>query len=387
MADPQDPDRRPDLIVLLGDQVYADKTAREGRAVPASGGARPGTDGPADEVVSFDEYTKLYLESWRDPEVRWLLATVPSVMIFDDHEIIDDWNTSASWRARHGRSSRGGGERIASRPGLVLGLPAPGQPAPGRAGRRPAVPEDHRGRGRDRPAARLRALGGPGADVGGEHRPAVPVELRARSRPHPAGHAGQPLQPGADPGPPGDAAARRSGTGSSTRPTATTTTWSSARPCPGCCRRRSTTSRPGTSRWPTRAGPRRAALAERIRRARRPGALGGVPSLLRRTGGAVPPARRGRPRARPATASAPAARTRLRPRSACSPATCTTRTSPGPTSGPHVNTPVHQLTCSPIHNQVPGADAAADAVQLVPRWPPRACAGPGQDRPGWRGRC
>jgi hypothetical protein len=50
-------------------------------------------------VVSFDEYTKLYLESWRDPEVRWLLSTVPSVMIFDDHEIIDDWNTSASWHA------------------------------------------------------------------------------------------------------------------------------------------------------------------------------------------------------------------------------------------------------------------------------------------------
>jgi hypothetical protein len=49
-------------------------------------------------VVTFDEYTKLYLESWRDPEIRWLLSTVPSVMIFDDHELIDDWNTSASWR-------------------------------------------------------------------------------------------------------------------------------------------------------------------------------------------------------------------------------------------------------------------------------------------------
>jgi hypothetical protein len=54
---------------------------------------------PADQVVTFDEYTKLYLESWRDPEIRWLLSTVPSVMIFDDHEVIDDWNTSASWRA------------------------------------------------------------------------------------------------------------------------------------------------------------------------------------------------------------------------------------------------------------------------------------------------
>ncbi|OJF13701.1 alkaline phosphatase D family protein [Couchioplanes caeruleus] len=98
MTDPGDPDLRPDLVVLLGDQVYADKTSAKVRRFLRR--HRPsGHKGPADEVVSFDEYTKLYLESWRDPEVRWLLATVPSVMIFDDHEIIDDWNTSASWRS------------------------------------------------------------------------------------------------------------------------------------------------------------------------------------------------------------------------------------------------------------------------------------------------
>ncbi|WP_422770871.1 alkaline phosphatase D family protein [Plantactinospora sp. WMMC1484] len=87
----------PDLLVLLGDQVYADQTSPTVRKLlhrrrDRSAGA------PADQVVSFDEYTKLYLESWRDPEIRWLLSTVPSVMIFDDHEIIDDWNTSTPWR-------------------------------------------------------------------------------------------------------------------------------------------------------------------------------------------------------------------------------------------------------------------------------------------------
>jgi len=97
MSDPQNPELRPDLIVLLGDQVYADKpTAKVKRFLKRRRAA--GHHGPADQVVSFDEYTKLYLESWRDPEVRWLFATVPAVMIFDDHEIIDDWNTSASWR-------------------------------------------------------------------------------------------------------------------------------------------------------------------------------------------------------------------------------------------------------------------------------------------------
>ncbi|MEV0002005.1 alkaline phosphatase D family protein [Micromonospora sp. NPDC050980] len=88
----------PDLVVLLGDQVYADVTSPTVRKLLKRRRRRP-KDAPATQVVSFDEYTKLYLESWRDPEIRWLLSTVPSVMIFDDHEVIDDWNTSASWRA------------------------------------------------------------------------------------------------------------------------------------------------------------------------------------------------------------------------------------------------------------------------------------------------
>jgi hypothetical protein len=54
---------------------------------------------PEDAQVSdFEEYTRLYAESWTDPQVRWLLSTIPSSMIFDDHEMIDDWNTSAAWR-------------------------------------------------------------------------------------------------------------------------------------------------------------------------------------------------------------------------------------------------------------------------------------------------
>ncbi|WP_422738762.1 alkaline phosphatase D family protein [Micromonospora sp. WMMD729] len=97
MADPES-NPLPDLLVLLGDQVYADVTSPTVRRLLRRRRRRP-KGAPADQVVSFDEYTKLYLESWRDPEIRWLLSTVPSVMIFDDHEIIDDWNTSASWRA------------------------------------------------------------------------------------------------------------------------------------------------------------------------------------------------------------------------------------------------------------------------------------------------
>ncbi|MFD8724925.1 alkaline phosphatase D family protein [Streptomyces sp. NPDC059629] len=88
---------RPDVLLLLGDQVYADETSAATRHWLA---ARRGlADPPGAEVADYEEYTGLYYESWLDPEVRWLLSTVPSCMIFDDHDVVDDWNTSAAWLA------------------------------------------------------------------------------------------------------------------------------------------------------------------------------------------------------------------------------------------------------------------------------------------------
>ena len=86
----------PDAIVLLGDQVYADETSEATRRRIRA--RRDTTTGSGDEVADFEEYTWLYLESWTDPDVRWLLSTIPSAMIFDDHDVRDDWNTSHSWR-------------------------------------------------------------------------------------------------------------------------------------------------------------------------------------------------------------------------------------------------------------------------------------------------
>jgi PhoD-like phosphatase len=87
----------PDALVFLGDQVYADNVTPGTREWLAA--RRDLGEPPYDTAADFEEYTRLYLESWTDPRVRWLLSTVPSAMVFDDHEIIDDWNTSASWRA------------------------------------------------------------------------------------------------------------------------------------------------------------------------------------------------------------------------------------------------------------------------------------------------
>ncbi|ABM14572.1 alkaline phosphatase D family protein [Mycolicibacterium vanbaalenii] len=89
-------DERPDALLLLGDQVYADELTPEARRHLA-GHRKPGRR-PPDEVVTFGEYEGLYRHTWGDPEIRWILSTVPTAMIFDDHDIRDDWNTSGAWR-------------------------------------------------------------------------------------------------------------------------------------------------------------------------------------------------------------------------------------------------------------------------------------------------
>src|SRR4051794_15620349 len=93
----QDPIHWPNLLLWLGDQVYADEIS-EGveafiRERPAS--ERNGT--PEDEVADFEEYARLYWDAWGDTAIRWLISTVPSAMIFDDHDVHDDWNTSEAW--------------------------------------------------------------------------------------------------------------------------------------------------------------------------------------------------------------------------------------------------------------------------------------------------
>jgi hypothetical protein len=85
----------PHILMWLGDQVYADEASpgtrdfirrRRDTSVP-----------PGEQVADFEEYTHLYWDSWTDPAMRWLLSTVSSAMIFDDHDVHDDWNTSKDW--------------------------------------------------------------------------------------------------------------------------------------------------------------------------------------------------------------------------------------------------------------------------------------------------
>jgi hypothetical protein len=88
-------DEWPDVLLMLGDQVYADEVSPATRSFVET--RRDPSQPPGERVLDFDEYTMLYRESWGDPTIRWLLSTVSTAMIFDDHDVHDDWNISEAW--------------------------------------------------------------------------------------------------------------------------------------------------------------------------------------------------------------------------------------------------------------------------------------------------
>jgi len=105
-----DPATWPHTVLLLGDQVYADEVSPDTLAFIQA--RRDTSEPPGETIADFEEYTRLYHEAWSDPPIRWLLSTVPSAMIFDDHDVIDDWNISSEWVA-DARATEWWDERVA----------------------------------------------------------------------------------------------------------------------------------------------------------------------------------------------------------------------------------------------------------------------------------
>ena len=91
----EQPEELPHALVLLGDQIYAHKPPFD--TLQFIEERRGAEDPPGEVVADFEEYARIYHDAWADPAIRWLLSTVPSAMIFDDHEVSDDWNISAAW--------------------------------------------------------------------------------------------------------------------------------------------------------------------------------------------------------------------------------------------------------------------------------------------------
>jgi hypothetical protein len=85
----------PHLLLMLGDQVYVDEGSPATREYIRS--TRGTAEEPGEQVMNFEEYTRLYWESWGDPAIRWLLSTISTSMVIDDHDMNDDWNISLEW--------------------------------------------------------------------------------------------------------------------------------------------------------------------------------------------------------------------------------------------------------------------------------------------------
>jgi len=88
------PDTWPDALLMLGDQIYADDLSPQ---LLATTERRKDHRAPQDELASFSEYALAYREAWSEPAIRWLLSTVPTMMVFDDHEIHAEWKISQAW--------------------------------------------------------------------------------------------------------------------------------------------------------------------------------------------------------------------------------------------------------------------------------------------------
>ena len=92
------------LLALGGDQIYADAiwdlpALAAWRALPLGRRLRaPFTDAMASAVEAH--YRDTYARAFAAPEVAALLASIPSIMIWDDHDIVDGWGSRpASWQA------------------------------------------------------------------------------------------------------------------------------------------------------------------------------------------------------------------------------------------------------------------------------------------------
>ena len=76
---------------MIGDQIYADQPPAALKKVYPQ---------LAHGANTFEDFALLYEYAWtKDKGVRQALAVIPTYMIFDDHEITNNWNISPTWRA------------------------------------------------------------------------------------------------------------------------------------------------------------------------------------------------------------------------------------------------------------------------------------------------
>lgn len=82
----------PRLLLLIGDQIYADQPPQMLKQI------HPTLQKAA---TTFADFATLYEYVWtQDAGIRQVFAALPMFAIFDDHEIINDWGISPDWRPK-----------------------------------------------------------------------------------------------------------------------------------------------------------------------------------------------------------------------------------------------------------------------------------------------
>ena len=82
-----------DVLIHAGDQIYADAIWMKHDASAANGGLTPGATKRVEAVT--EEYRRWYVErSWDAPDVAAVLASVPNLMTWDDHDIYDGYGSN-----------------------------------------------------------------------------------------------------------------------------------------------------------------------------------------------------------------------------------------------------------------------------------------------------
>ena len=81
-----------DLLLHVGDQVYGDSVFDKAMSIIRLN--NPKGKKAQDEAIS-ELYRGLYRKNWTEPTIRSVLANVSNLMIWDDHEIRDDWGSRA----------------------------------------------------------------------------------------------------------------------------------------------------------------------------------------------------------------------------------------------------------------------------------------------------
>ncbi|WP_424932151.1 alkaline phosphatase D family protein [Amaricoccus macauensis] len=90
------------LLIHGGDQLYADEVTESHHLSSAwpSGHAEKLTPEEEEELSQAlrEAFFQRYLEQWSQPGLAWLTARVPSLAMWDDHDICDGWGSLKAWK-------------------------------------------------------------------------------------------------------------------------------------------------------------------------------------------------------------------------------------------------------------------------------------------------